>query len=147
MTAFPFRDWASENLQFPGNSYPKDVFPLPTLTFAPSLLLSQPVILSSILTFHFYLLALSSGEGHGNPLQCSCLENPMDGGAWWAAVYGVPHSRTRLKWLSSNRVGHDWSDLAAAAALSSVSFADKRRSMVVQRKIAWFIYYLLTALF
>ena len=36
------------------------------------------------------------GEGNGNPLQCSCLENPRDGGAWWAAVYGVAQSRTRL---------------------------------------------------
>ena len=42
------------------------------------------------------------GEGNGNPLQCSCLENPRDGGAWWAAVYGVAQSRTRLKWLSSS---------------------------------------------
>ena len=41
------------------------------------------------------------GEGNGNPLQCSCLENPRDGGAWWAAVYGVAQSRTRLKRLSS----------------------------------------------
>ena len=40
-------------------------------------------------------------EGNGNPLQCSCLENPRDGGAWWAAVYGVAQSRTRLKRLSS----------------------------------------------
>ena len=37
------------------------------------------------------------GEGNGNPLQCSCLENPKDGGALWAAVYGVAQSRTRLK--------------------------------------------------
>ena len=37
------------------------------------------------------------GEGNGNPLQCSCLENPRDGGAWWAAVYGVTQSWTRLK--------------------------------------------------
>ena len=37
------------------------------------------------------------GEGNGNPLQCSCLENPRDGGAWWAAVYGVAQSWTRLK--------------------------------------------------
>ena len=46
------------------------------------------------------------GEGNGNPLQCSCLENPRDGGAWWAAVYGVAQSQTRLKRLSSssNRV-------------------------------------------
>ena len=41
-------------------------------------------------------------EGNGNPLQYSCLENPMDGGAWWAAVYGVAQSRTRLKRLSSS---------------------------------------------
>ena len=43
------------------------------------------------------------GEGNSNPLQCSCLENPRDGGAWWAAVYGVAQSQTRLKWLSSSR--------------------------------------------
>ena len=42
------------------------------------------------------------GEGNGNPLQCSCLENPRDGGAWWAAVCGVAQSRTRLKRLSSS---------------------------------------------
>ena len=42
----------------------------------------------------------SPGEGNGNPLQYSCLENPMDRGAWWAAVHGVTQSRTRLKWLS-----------------------------------------------
>ena len=40
-------------------------------------------------------------EGNGNPLQCSCLEKPRDGGAWWAAFYGVSQSRTRLKWLGS----------------------------------------------
>ena len=91
-------------------------------------------------------------EGNGTPLQHSCLENPMDGGAWWAAVHGVARSRTRLSdftftfhfhalekemathssvlaWripgtgepgvlpsMGSHRVGHDWSDLAAAAA-------------------------------
>ena len=42
------------------------------------------------------------GEGNDNPLQCSCLENPRDGGAWWAAVSGVAQSRTRLKRLSSS---------------------------------------------
>ena len=46
-------------------------------------------------TFHFSLLYI--GEGNGNPLQYSCLENPRDGGAWWAAVYGVTQSQTRLK--------------------------------------------------
>ena len=43
-----------------------------------------------------------NGEGDGNPLQYSCLENPMDGGAWWAAVHGVAQSRTRLTRLSSS---------------------------------------------
>ena len=52
------------------------------------------------LTFHFSLSC--TGEGNGNPLQCSCLENPRTRGAWWAAVYGVAQSRTRLKWLSSS---------------------------------------------
>ena len=48
---------------------------------------------------HFSLSCI--GEGNGNPLQCSCLENPRDGGAWWAAVYGVAQSWTRLKRLNS----------------------------------------------
>ena len=51
------------------------------------------------LHFHFSLSCIR--EGNGNPLHCSCLENPRDGGAWWAAVYGVAQSWTRLKWLSS----------------------------------------------
>ena len=48
------------------------------------------------------LLATCLGEGNGNPLQCSCLENPRDGEAWWAAVSGVTQSRTRLKRLNSS---------------------------------------------
>ena len=102
----------------------------------------------------FFLLAYSCfiGEGNGTLLQYSCLENPTDGGAWWAAVHGVVEGRTRLSsftftfqfhalkkemathssvlaWripgteepgglpsMGSHRVGHDWSDLAAAAA-------------------------------
>ena len=90
--------------------------------------------------------SVSDGEGNGTPLQYSCLENPMDGGAWWAAVHGVAKSRTRLSdftftfhfhalekematWripgtgepgglpsLGLHRVGHDWSDLAIAGA-------------------------------
>ena len=51
---------------------------------------------------HFHFSPSCIGEGNGNPLQCSCLENPKDGGAWWAAVYGVAQSRTRLKRLSSS---------------------------------------------
>ena len=97
-----------------------------------------------------------TGEGNGTPLQYSCLENPMDRGAWWAAVYGVVKSQTQLRdftftfhfscigegngnplqclaWrilgtgepvglpsMGSHRVGHDWSDLAAAAATAWV---------------------------
>ena len=56
--------------------------------------LTQTLIYNEVLTI--------SREGNGNPLQYSCLENPMDGGAWWAAVYGVAQSRTRLKQLSSS---------------------------------------------
>ena len=52
------------------------------------------------LHFHFSLSCI--GEGNGNPLQCSCLENPRDGGAWWAAFCGVTQSQTRLKQLSSS---------------------------------------------
>ena len=52
------------------------------------------------LHFHFSLSCI--GGGNGNPLQCSCLENPRDRGAWWAAVYGVAQSRTRLKRVSNS---------------------------------------------
>ena len=51
---------------------------------------------------HFHFLLSRVGEGGGSPLQCSCLENPRDGGAWWAAVSGVTQSRARLKRLSSS---------------------------------------------
>jgi len=59
------------------------------------------------LHFHFPLSCI--GEGNGNPLQCSCLENPRDGGAWWAAVSEVAQSR------------QDWIDLAAAAAAAAAA--------------------------
>ena len=52
------------------------------------------------LHFHFSLSCI--GEGNGNPLQCSCLANPRDGGAWWAAIYGVAQSQTRLKQPNSS---------------------------------------------
>ena len=52
---------------------------------------------------HVWVTSLSCiGKGNGNPLQCSCLENPRDGGAWWAAAYGVPQSQTWMKWLNSS---------------------------------------------
>ena len=60
---------------------------------------------NTILLIYFYGLIGPAepgvGEGNVNPLQCSCLENPREGEAWWAAVYGVAQSRTRLKRLSS----------------------------------------------
>ena len=55
------------------------------------------------LHFHFSLSYI--GEGNGNPLQCSRLENPRYGRAWWAAIYGVAQSQTRLMWLSSSNSG------------------------------------------
>ena len=64
---------------------------------------------------HFDFSLSCIGEGNGNPLLCSCLENPKDWGAWWVAVYGVAQSRTWLKWLSSsssrqyNRKNRNWS--------------------------------------
>ena len=66
------------------------------------------------LPFHFSLSCI--GEGNGNPLQYSCLENPRNGGAWWAAIYGVVQSWTRLKRLSSLAAHFiylfiDWSSL------------------------------------
>ena len=67
------------------------------------------------LPFHFSLSCI--GEGNGNPLQCSCLENPRDGGAWWAVVYGVTQSRTWLKWLSSSS-----SSISMRLILSSLPF-------------------------
>ena len=51
---------------------------------------------------HFHFSLSCTGEGNGNPLQCSCLENPRDRGTWWAAIYGVAQNWTRLKWLSSS---------------------------------------------
>ena len=109
---------------------------------------------------HFHLSLSCIGEGNTNPLQCSCLENPRDSGAWWTAIYGVAQSQTQLSdftfafhfhslekamapqastlawkipWaeepgglqsMGSHRVGHDWSNLAAAAAASIQSVAD-----------------------
>ena len=61
------------------------------------------------LPFHFSLSCI--GEGNGNPLQCSCLKNPRDQGAWWAAVYGVAQSQTRLKRLSSSSSSKETKDL------------------------------------
>ena len=71
------------------------------------------------LHFHFSLSCI--GEGNGNPLQCSCLENPRDEGAWWAAAFGVAQSRTRLKWLSSSSIGEIKQYLSFSVCLISLS--------------------------
>ena len=63
------------------------------------------------------------GEGNGKPLQCSCLENPRDGGAWWAAVSGVAQSPTRLKWLSSSRVPYKESHIVLGWPKICLSFS------------------------
>ena len=67
------------------------------------------------LHFHFSLSCI--GEGNGNPLQCSCLENPRDGGAWWAAVYGIARGWTQLKRLSSSSssIWKPWGPRSVAA--------------------------------
>ena len=64
--------------------------------------LSRPLVYLSLFPMFYHLINPTVGEGNGSPLQCSCLENPRDGAAWWAAVYGVAQSRTRLKRLSSS---------------------------------------------
>ena len=76
------------------------------------------------LHFHFSLSCI--GEGNGNPLQCSCLESPRDGGAWWAAIYGVAQSRTRLKRLSSSIV--KW----------SVSIRREKKSYQLEKAFTYF---------
>ena len=57
---------------------------------------------------HFHFSLSYTGEGNGSPLQCSCLENPRDGGAWWAAVYGVAQRWTRLKRLRNSSSRDGW---------------------------------------
>ena len=88
------RQWHSTPVLLPGKSHGRR-----------SLVGSSPWGLwgsdtTSRLHFDFSLSCI--GEGNGNPLRCSCLENPRDGGAWWAAVYGVAQSRIQLKQLSSS---------------------------------------------
>ena len=62
------------------------------------------------------------GEGHGNPLQCSCLENPRNGGTWWAPVYGVAQSQIQLKQLSSSSNSHPYMTTGKTIALTRQIF-------------------------
>ena len=75
------------------------------------------------------------GEGNGNPLQYSCLENPMDGGAWWAAVHGVAQSRTRLKQLSSSSSSNVKHTLPKHILYLSCS-GDNLARMMASRKVS-----------
>ena len=102
------------NRFFPYNFLEKSVAP-PTLVLLPGKSHGQRNLIgygpwghsesdtTERLHFHFPLSCI--GEGNGSPLQCPCLENPRDRGAWWASVYGVAQSRTQLKRLSSSREG------------------------------------------
>ena len=74
----------------------------------PARLQSMGSLMDMTERLHFHFSRSCIGEGNGNPLQCSCLENPRGGGAWWAAVYGVAQSRTRLKRLSSSSSREEW---------------------------------------
>ena len=86
----------------------------------------QIMLIGTRLHFHFSLSCI--GGGNGNPLRCSCLENPRDGGAWWAAVYGVTQSRVRLKRLRA----------AAAAAACKYSWVlNMRNNWLVSYCKAW----------
>ena len=74
---------------------------------------------ASPVSMHFYFSLKCTGEGNGNPLHCFCLENPRDKGAWWAAVYGVAQSRTRLKRLSSSSSSSSSSFCLLVSSLSN----------------------------
>ena len=129
-------------------------------------------VFTCLLVIYKHLYSLT-GEGNGTPLQYSCLENPMDRGAWWAAVHGVTRSRTRLSDFTStfhfhaleeemathssvlgwripgtgepgglpsmglHRVGHDWSDLAAAAAACQKDTGKTKGHRETQRGSDW----------
>jgi len=72
---------------------------------------------------HFDFSPSRIGERNGNPLWCSCLENPRDGEAWWAAIYGVSQSRTRLKWLSSSSSKTVWAGYTIQKNLLCLNFS------------------------
>ena len=80
------------------------------------------------------------GERNGNPLQCSCLENPRDRGAWWAAVYGVAQSRTRLKWLSSSSSALIKVSLHLINLILSIVLPEEKESQNKPRFLNWALF-------
>ena len=74
---------------------------------------------------HFHFSLSCTGEGNGNPLQCSCLENPRDRGTWWASVYGVAQSRTQLKRLSSSSSSIRYGDIRRTYTTKEIFLMDK----------------------
>ena len=92
--------------------------------------------MGSIWVGHDWVTSLSLfciGEGNGNPLQCSCLENPRDGGAWWAAVSGVAQNRTRLKQLSSSSSSSSSIQLDNKTKTSNVEMEIESEQILFQR--------------
>ena len=87
------------------------------------------------LHFHFSLSCI--GEGNGNSLQCSCLENPREGGAWWAAVYGVAQSQTRLKRLSSSSSSSSSIHISSLPWISFPDYSVKKRNKTVPFLEMW----------
>ena len=81
---------------------------------------------------HFHFSPSCIGEGNGNPLQYTCLENPRDRGAWWAAIYGVAQSRTRLKRLSSSSSSSSIKERSAFRLSKSMISCQNRNTLLGQ---------------
>ena len=102
----------------------------------------QLQIIPNLIHPFYQYLGFPFGEGNGNPLQYSCLENPTDGGACWAAIYGVAQSQTRLMWLSSSRLSLSFSlslslSLSFSLSLSLSLFNQLLKVEIVSLNICW----------
>ena len=86
------------------------------------------------LHFHFSLSCI--GEGNGNPLQCSCLDNPRDGGAWWTAIYGVAQSRIRLKRPSSSSSSSSRKSIKVFNMEETLSDLELQNSLEIMRRMS-----------
>ena len=125
------RQWHPTPVLLPGKSHERRNL----VGCSPGVAKSRTRLSDFTFTFHFSLSCI--GEGNGNPLQCSCLENARDGGAWWAAVYGVTQSRTRLKRLSSSSSSISGWNKWTHSPWNSQNFYPKRIS---KREADWFSY-------